>query len=69
MTTFNQSPPIPQEIIGAAQDSSLVLFIGAGISRLVGYPSWDGFARQVLEQLTPSTMNYHEKKLISSITR
>jgi hypothetical protein len=67
MATFNQSPLVPQEIIDAAQDSSLVLFIGAGISRLVGCPSWDGFARQVLEQLTPGAMNYHEQKLISSI--
>jgi len=67
MDTFNQSPPIPQEIVDAAQDGSLVLFIGAGISRLVGCPSWDGFAWQVLYQLTPNAMNYHEQKLISSI--
>jgi hypothetical protein len=67
MDTFNQSPPVPQEIIDAAQDGSLVLFIGAGISTLVGCPSWDDFAWQVLEQLTPSAMNYHEQKLISSI--
>ncbi|TRW97201.1 SIR2 family protein [Candidatus Methylobacter oryzae] len=67
MDTFNQSPPVPPEIIDAAQDGSLVLFIGAGISRLVGCPSWDGFAWQVLEQLTPSAMNYHEQKLIRSI--
>jgi len=67
MSRFDPSPLVPQEIIDAAQDSSLVLFIGAGISRLVGCPSWDGFARQVLEQLTPDAMNYHERKLISSI--
>lgn len=67
MDTFNQLPPVPLEIADAAEDGSLVLFIGAGISRLVGCPSWDGFASQVLEQLTPKAMNYHEQKLISAI--
>lgn len=64
---FDPSPPVPLPISHAAQDGSLVLFIGAGISRLIGCPSWDGFAQEVLAQLTPQVINYHEKKLIESI--
>lgn len=68
MTSFNQSPPIPPEIVDAAQDGSLVLFIGAGISRLVGGPSWDEFAGKVLAQLTPTPLDYHQQRLLKSIS-
>lgn len=64
---FNPEPPIRQEIIDAAASGMLVVFIGAGISRLVGCPSWDGFANKVLEQLVPEPINYHEKSLINAI--
>jgi hypothetical protein len=63
-------PNVPKELVDAAKSRMLVLFIGAGISRLVGCPSWDGFASAVLEQLTesdPKVIDYHEKSLIDSI--
>ncbi len=66
--SFNPNPPVPQELIDAAESGMLVVFIGAGISRLVGCPSWDGFADAVLKQLLPrDVINYHEKSLIDSI--
>lgn len=66
--SFNPNPPIPQELIDAANSGMLVAFIGAGISRLVGCPSWDGFADAVLNQLlSKGVIDYHEKALIDSI--
>ncbi|MCP5007587.1 MAG: hypothetical protein GY941_27180 [Planctomycetes bacterium] len=66
--SFNPSPQVPQELIDAAESGMLVVFIGAGISRLVGCPSWDGFADAVLKQLLPrDVIDYHEKSLIDSI--
>jgi hypothetical protein len=66
-STFNPSPELPEEVSDAAQSGMLVIFIGAGISRLVGCPSWNGFATAVLNQLTPSVIDYHEKSLIDSM--
>jgi len=65
--TFNRAPSIPEELVDAAASGMLVVFIGAGISRLVGCPSWNEFASAVLNQLTPDIINYHEKSLIDSI--
>lgn len=66
--SFNPNPTVPQELIYAAESGMLVVFIGAGISRLVGCPSWNGFADAVLSQLLPSeVIDYHEKSLIDSI--
>jgi NAD-dependent SIR2 family protein deacetylase len=46
-----QIPKIPPEIELAANECKLVIFIGAGVSRLIGCPSWDEFANRALEQL------------------
>lgn len=44
-------PPIPDGLRYAAEHGALVLFIGAGVSRLCGSPSWDEFADSVFAQL------------------
>lgn len=44
-------PPIPLEIKRAASEANLVIFVGAGVSRLMGCPSWDQFANAALRQL------------------
>ena len=38
-------PEVPRQILDAARDGLLVTFIGAGVSRLAGCPSWSEFAR------------------------
>ena len=65
--TLNLNPEVPPEIEKAAKSGMLVIFIGAGISRLAGCPSWDEFADKVLDELTPGCLNYHEKSLLQSI--
>ncbi|MCL1044702.1 SIR2 family protein [Shewanella electrodiphila] len=44
-------PPIPEEILEAAKDGRLVLFVGAGASMMVGMPSWPGLASAALNSL------------------
>src|ERR1035437_608869 len=66
-STFNPSPDVPSEIENAAQSGELVVFVGAGISRLVKCPSWDGFADQVLEQLIPDGIDYHGLSQINAL--
>lgn len=44
-------PPVPSEIINAAQNGNLVLFVGAGASMMVGMPSWGGLAYDALLSL------------------
>jgi len=46
-----QIPPIPHEVKQAASEANLVIFVGAGVSRLMGCPSWDQFANAALRQL------------------
>ena len=65
--TFNPFPEIPPEVEQAALSGELVVFVGAGISRLIKCPSWDGFADSVLEQLIPSGIDYYDLAQIKAI--
>ncbi|HDZ3735802.1 TPA: SIR2 family protein [Vibrio vulnificus] len=66
---LREMPELDPEIITAAKEGSLVLFIGAGISRLVGHQSWDGFAYGVVEQLLNNkVINHYEKEMINTLS-
>lgn len=43
-------PQMNQYIIDAVENGSLIIFIGAGVSALYGYPTWDGLAKKLLDQ-------------------
>ncbi len=66
-------PGLPDELQQAALDGNLVLFVGAGTSRLVECPSWEGLADKVLDQLVqdgkrvPNGIDYYELSQIKSI--
>ncbi len=66
-TTFNPSPIIRKEIEDSAQSGELVVFVGAGISRLVNCPTWEGFADKILSQLVPTGIDYYELSQIQAI--
>lgn len=44
-------PRIPEELLKILPTGQIVLFIGAGVSCLVGYPTWDTLAKRILSAL------------------
>lgn len=60
--------PVPQEIVNAVNENNLAVFIGAGVSRIVGCMGWDALAKNLvnicftLKKKDGSTcINYKEK--------
>ncbi len=65
---LREIPELEPEIITAAKEGSLVLFIGAGISKMAGHPSWNDFADAVVGQLvTNKVINHYEKEMINAL--
>lgn len=65
---IQEIPDIPTGILSAASSGRLVVFIGAGVSRIIGCPSWKEFAlsqlRDLYEQLA---INFYEFKKLESL--
>jgi hypothetical protein len=52
-----------EPLITAAQRGDLLLFVGAGVSRIVGSPSWEGLAKKHLDFIFDcGLINYSEYK-------
>lgn len=65
---LGKCPPIPPEVVLAAKRGELVLFVGAGLSRLVGMPSWDEMAKKHLECLRQKeALNYSDVNQLRSL--
>lgn len=71
----SEIPEIPQAIIDAASTGRLIIFVGAGVSRLAGGPSWSRAAENALEEIVEKRLipfaeaeqlkNEHPKKKLS----
>jgi len=60
-------PGLPPEIADAANSGALVVFVGAGISKLAGLPNWVEFASAVLQQLVEAkAIDFREEHQIKS---
>lgn len=60
---LRDTPDVPQEIVDAAVNGELVLFVGAGLSMLCKLPSWAGLADQALMRLVEANViNYWEQE-------
>jgi hypothetical protein len=44
------NPPVPRGILDAVDNKSLAVFVGAGVSRLIGCMGWDELASNLLAQ-------------------
>ena len=65
---IKEEPSVPPEIFEAASSGKLVLFIGAGVSRIIGCPSWENLALKQLEYLRKEkAINYHEYENLKSL--
>lgn len=62
------SENLPCNLIHAAQDGKLVFFIGAGVSRLLGGYSWNGYALNKLDYLfREHLISFHDKERLSKL--
>lgn len=60
-----------EQIELAAKARSLVPFVGAGLSRLCGQPSWEGFADKTVEKITkrtPRLISYAQAELFAKLS-
>lgn len=65
---LKEVPDIDQGILKAASSGRLVLFIGAGVSRIIGCPSWKEFALLQLKDLHEKrAINFYEFKNLESL--
>lgn len=65
---MNQLPDIPEQILDAASKGRLVLFIGSGVSQIIGCPSWKEFADIILKDLFDKNLiTYYEKTELSRL--
>lgn len=71
MSKFKQYPKIPNEIIDAIDDHRLIIFTGAGLSALFGYPLWRKFALDLVNECcSKNILSLSEKEYLdnSSLT-
>jgi len=62
-------PEIPKKILEAAYRGNLIVFVGAGVSRIIGCPSWNEFANIILDDLTEKNIiNYFENSELSKLS-
>lgn len=66
---FKPIPDLPFEIKEAVNNETLVVFIGAGVSRLVGCEGWDKLANNLINRcFKEGYFNFREKEALSRIT-
>lgn len=65
---FAEIPPLPPALRNTAQQKKLVIFVGAGVSRLFGAPSWEEMARKLLQQLIEANyLSYAESSQLREL--
>lgn len=61
-------PKVPKPILDASAKGELVVFIGAGVSRIIGCPSWDALAIKFLDLiLKHKKINFFEYERLKRI--
>lgn len=65
---LREIPELPEEIIQAGLNGELVLFVGAGISMLLGLPSWGELAWKVMTELKDKKLlNFSELEQLKTL--
>jgi hypothetical protein len=61
-------PPVAEQILDASSKGKLVVFIGAGVSRIIKCPSWEEFANFLLDDLhSKGKINFFDKMELSKL--
>ena len=61
-------PEVPDEIRGAVNNGTLAVFLGAGVSRLVGCEGWAALAKRLVKRChKEGIINYREEDTLSQI--
>lgn len=69
MSNIPPIPEVPNEIKDAVNKGTLAVFIGAGVSRLVGCEGWDTLARNLVGRCySEGIINFKEKETLSQIS-
>ncbi len=58
-------PDLPQEIINAINQKKLAVFIGAGVSRILGCKGWDSLAKDLVECCYNESKNNSSESIIT----
>lgn len=63
-----ETPDLPDELKESALNGEFVLFVGAGVSRLVGLPSWAGLASLALNDLQKAgVLNFSDLEQLKTL--
>lgn len=63
----NPIPELPDEIIDAIDRGNLLLFVGAGVSKLIGYPLWIELARDLVNKCVENDeLSLSQKEILLS---
>lgn len=61
-------PAVPEGILRVSSQGRLIVFIGAGVSKIIGCPLWSEFAQKVLRYLYDKRyINFHEFKNLRNL--
>ncbi len=67
--TIEPIPELPKKIVDAISDKKLVIFLGAGASRLIGCMGWGELGKKLVELcFNEDLINFKEKEAISKIS-
>jgi len=65
---LREIPELPDEIVQAGLNGELVIFVGAGVSMLLGFPSWGGLAWEALCALRErGLLNFSELEQLKNL--
>ncbi len=65
---FDLSEPRLEKLKKSIKEKTLILFWGAGLSRIAGCESWQGLSNNVINGLTPSILNYSESDELKKLS-
>jgi hypothetical protein len=64
---ISERPPLPPQIVDAVNSGTLAVFIGAGVSRIIGCDDWKTLANNLIEScFSNSCINFKEKETLST---